>query len=97
MFLEHGRVRASKQQLTPEFARAGAQIDDAIRSLDGVRIVLPNQHGLPQVAQSFENINEPLRVAGMQAERGLIDHVERANQIGTERRRELDTLRFSLR
>src|SRR6266849_589061 len=97
MFLEHGRVRAGKQQLTAEFARTGAQIDDAIRSLDGVRIVFHNQHGVPQVAQRFENINEPLRVAGMQADRGFIEHVERANQMGTERRRELDALRFSTR
>src|SRR5229473_8406576 len=97
MFLEHGRVRAGKQQLTAKLARAGAQIDDAIRSLDGVRIVFDDEYCVPQVAQRFENINEPLRVAGMQADGRFIEHIERADKMRTERSRELDALRFSPR
>ncbi len=81
VFFEHGRVRAGKQQLTAEFARTGAQIDDAIRSLDGVWIVFHNQYRVPQIAKRFENIDEPLRVAWMQADRRFIEHVECAHQM----------------
>jgi len=33
---EHGRIRARKKKLCREFARAGTEIDDAIRGLDGI-------------------------------------------------------------
>ena len=92
MFLEHGRIRAGKQQLSAEFARAGSQIDDAIRSLDSIRIVFHDQHGVSQIAERFENINEPLRVARMQTDGRFIEHVECANQMRTERSCELDSL-----
>ncbi len=40
VFLQHGRVRAGKQQLAAEFTGAGTEVDDAIRGLDGVGVML---------------------------------------------------------
>ncbi len=92
VFFEHSCIRACKQQLAAKFARTGAQIDNAIRSLDGVGIVFDDQYCVPQIAKRFKNIDEPLRIARMQADGRFIEHIERADKMRTERRRELDSL-----
>ena len=92
MLLEHGRIRAGKQKLAAKFARAGTEIDDAIRRLYGVRIVLDDKHRVPQIAERLENIDQPLRVARMEPDGRFVQHVECANQMRTERRRELNPL-----
>ncbi len=81
MLVKHGRIRAGKEQFAAEFTRAGTEIDDAIRGLDCVGIVLDDQHRVPQVAEGLENINEPLRVAGMQADGRFVKHVQSANEM----------------
>src|SRR5258708_6219563 len=95
LLLEHGRIRARKKKLAAEFARAGTEIDDAIRGLDGIGIVFDDQNRVPQIAKRLENIDEPLRVARMEADGRFVQHVEGANEMRTERRCELDPLRFS--
>src|SRR5258708_28464194 len=95
MLCKHGRVRAGKKQLAAEFARARPQIDDAIRGLDGVGIVLDNEHGIDEIAERFENVDEPLRVAGMETDGRFVEDVERADEMRTERSCELNALRFS--
>src|SRR5437870_13451622 len=89
MFLEHGRVRAGEEQLATELAGAGTEINDAIRGLNGVWIMLDDEDGVCEIAEGLENINEPLRVARMEADRRLVEHVERTHKMRTERRSEL--------
>src|SRR5713226_10355881 len=95
MFLEHGRIRPGKEQLATEFAGAGTEIDDAIRGLNGVGIVLDDEHGVSEIAEGLENVDEPLRVARMEADRRLVEHVERTHKMRTEGRGELNPLGFS--
>src|SRR6266581_6129448 len=95
MLFKHGRVRAGKKQLAAEFARARPQIDDAIRGLDGVGIVFDNQHSIAQIAERLENVDEPLRVAGMETDGRFVENVERADEMRTERSCKLNALRFS--
>src|SRR5258708_22954115 len=95
MFLEHRRIRPGKEQLATEFAGAGTEINDAIRGLNGVWIMLDDEDGVSEIAEGLENINEPLRVARMQADGRLVEHVERAHQMRTERRGERNPLGFS--
>src|SRR5256885_836995 len=87
-----GRIRAGKEQLAAEFARARTEIDDVIRGLDSVRIVLHDENRVSQIAKRLENIDEPLRVARVQANRRLIKHVKCANEMRTERCGQLDPL-----
>ena len=77
------------------FARSRTQIDHVIGGGNRVRIVLHDQHGIAQVAQAFQDFDQPVRVARMQADRRLIEHVERADQMRAERSRQLDALRFA--
>src|SRR5208337_5374380 len=80
-----------------EFARAGAQIEDAIRGLNGVWIMLDDEDGVAEVAKTFQNVDEALRVARVQADGGLVQDVECADEMRTQRRGQLDALRFSSR
>src|SRR5437870_3401557 len=95
MFLEHGRVRAGEEQLATELAGAGTEINDAIRGWNGVWIMRDDEDGVSEIAEGLENINEPLRVARMEADSRLVEHVERTHKMRTERRGELNPLGFS--
>ena len=92
---EHRLVGAGEEQLAAEFAGAGAEIDDVSRRRDGVGIVLDDEDGVAEVAQGFEDVDEALGVARMQADGRLVENVERADQMRAERGGELDALRFA--
>ena len=63
--------------------------------LDGVGIVFDDEHGVAEIAQGFEDVDEALRIARMQADGRLVENVERADEMRAERSRELDALRFA--
>ena len=58
-------------------------------------IVLDHQDGVAQIAQALEDFDQPVRVARMQADGRLVEHVKRADQMRAERRGQLDALRFA--
>ncbi len=59
--------------------------------------MLHHQDGVSQLAQFLENPDQPSGIAGVQPDRGLIQHVARAHQSRSETCGELDALRFSAR
>ena len=82
----------------PPFSpRPGPQIDDVIGRAHHVGIVLHHQDGVAQVAQLFENADQPGRIAAMQPDGWLVQNVTGAHQPRTEARRQLDALRFAAR
>ena len=62
---------------------------------DDVGIVLDDEDGVAEVAQGFEDADELGGVAGVQADGGFVEHVERADETRAERGGELDALRFA--
>ncbi len=68
-----------------------------IGGLDGVGIVLDNQNGVAQIAQRFQNVDEPLRISRVQANRRLIQNIQSAHQVRAQRGGQLNPLRFSAR
>src|SRR3954467_8480457 len=80
-----------------EFTGARTQIDHGVGGFDGVGIVLDNEHRVAQVAKRFENVDQALGVTRMQTDRGLIENVESADEVRTERSGQLDALRFAAR
>ena len=58
-------------------------------------IVFDYQHRVADVAQIFEQTNQPIVVARMQTDRWLVEHVKRADQRRAEIGRELNSLRFA--
>ena len=68
-----------------------------IRRPQHIRIVLDNHDGVPKIAQLFQYPNQPIRIPGVQPNGRLIQHIQRAHQMRSERSRKLNALRFSAR
>ena len=70
-------------------------IDDVIGDLHRVLVVLDDEHRVAEIAHPHERLDEALVVALMQADRGLVEHVQHPNQARTNLRREPDALGFA--
>ena len=84
-----------EDDLTAPLAGSGPQIEHAVRRPDNCRIVLDNDQriaGIPQVVKLFD---QALDVPGMQADARLIEHEQRIDQRGPQRRRQVDTLHLA--
>ena len=78
-------------------AGAEAHVDEVIGHGNHVGVVLDDDHGVALIAQLPQDGDQPLVVARVQADRRLVEHVQRADQRRAERRREVDALRFAAR
>ena len=61
-------------------ARAGAEIDEIVRRADHLAVVFDDDQCVAQVAQSFQGGEQPGVVAGVQADRRLVQDVQDARQ-----------------
>jgi len=59
--------------------------------------VLDDHHGVAEVAQPVERLQEPVVVALMQSDRGLVEDVEHAHQAAPDLGRQPDALRLPAR
>ena len=73
-------------------AGAGPDVDHIIGGADGVLVVLDHDHGVAEVAQPAQRVQEPRIVALMQPDRRLVEHIEHAGQPGADLRGKPDTL-----
>ena len=88
---------AFENDVAAVFACARSEIDDVIRGAHHVRIVLDHEDRIAEIAQLFENLDQPAGVAAVQSDRRLVEHIAGADQPRTEASRELNTLRFASR
>ena len=79
------------------FSGAGAEVENAVGGAHDVGIVLDDEDRVSQVAQVVQDLDQPMRVAAVQADGRLVEHIERADQARSERSCELDALRFAAR
>ena len=84
--------RAFGDDLAAMDAGAGADIDHIVGGADGVLVMLDDDHGVAEVAQSFQRDQEARVVALMQPDRRLVEHVEHAGQAGADLRGKPDAL-----
>ncbi len=89
--------RAREDDAAALLAGAEPQIDDVIGDLDHVGVVLDDEHGVALIAQLPQDGDQPQVVARVQADRRLVEHVQRADQRRAERGRQVDALRFAAR
>ena len=89
--------RALRDDMAAMHAGAGADVDHMIGEPDGVLVVLDHDHGVAEVAQPLQRLQEPRIVALVQADRGLVQHIEHAGQPGADLRGEADALAFAAR
>ena len=73
-------------------AGAGADVDHVVGGADRVLVVLDHDHGVAEVAQALQRLQQPGVVALVQADRGLVEHVEHADEARADLRGEADAL-----
>ncbi len=91
------RLRAREDDGAAPLARAGPHLDDVVRRLDERAVVLDDDDGIARVRQLAAELGQPLGVAGVEPDRGLVEHVQRADELGAELVREVDPLRLAAR
>src|SRR5207344_815527 len=74
---------------------ARAEVDHVIATRDHDRVVLDQDDGVAGAGQLAEDLEEAARVARMEADRRLVEAVERVGERAAERAREVDALRLS--
>ena len=79
-FSQQVRIGACVNDLAAIFACARPEIDYMVGRPHHFRIVLDDENRVSEVAQLFENANEPPGVARVQADGRLVQHVTRAHQ-----------------
>ena len=65
-------------------AGAGADVDHVVGDPDRLLVVLDDEHGVAEVAQADERLDEAAVVALVQADRRLVEHVEHADQAAAD-------------
>ena len=70
----------------------GTKIDDIVGGQDGLLVVFDNDHRIAQVAQSAKAFQQAGIVALVQADRGLVEHVENTGQAGADLAGQTDPL-----
>ena len=87
-----GRItssRPSRRHDVPAVdARARPEVDDVVGGAQGLLVVLDDDEGVADVAQVHERVDEPLVVALVEADGGLVEDVEHADEGGADLRGE---------
>ncbi len=73
-------------------AGAGADVEDVVGQQDGVLVMLDHDHGIAQVAKPLQRVEQAGVVALVQADRGLVEHVEHTRQARADLRGQADAL-----
>ena len=84
--------RALRHDLAAMHAGAGADVDDVIGQANRVLVMLDHDHGVAEVAQPLQRVEQPRIVALVQADRRLVQHVEHAGQARADLRGQADAL-----
>src|SRR5439155_11854601 len=91
------RLRAGEDDLAAPLARARPELDDVIRGGDELAVVLDHDDGVAGPGELATELHEAHRVPRVQADRWFVEHVERADELGSELIGEIDPLGFSPR
>ncbi len=94
---EHLGGSAGKHHVAALAPRLGAYVDHIVGFEHHVLVVLHHYHGVALVAQLLERVNEPLVVALVQADAGLVEDVEHIHQLRPDLRGKADALAFAAR
>ena len=90
-------VGARADDFSSIFSGSRAEVENVVGGAHDVGIVLDDEDGVSQVAQVMQDLDEPVRVAAVQTDGRLVEHIQRSDQTRAERSRELNALRFAAR
>ncbi len=86
---------AAVEDLSAVLAGRGADVDDPVGVADHVEVVLDDEEGVAGRLQSVERPQQRLDVGRVEARRGLVQHVDDAEQVGADLRRQPEPLQLA--
>ena len=92
LVLEQLLVGAAMHDGAAVLAGTRTDVDNVIGDLHRVLVVLNDEDRVAEIAHPHERLDEPLVVALMQTDRGLVEDVQHADQTRTNLRRKPDSL-----
>ncbi len=87
-----GRARRDDPAAVAPGARA--DVDHVVRGAQHVQVVLDDEHGVAEVAQAVQDVDQAGGVGGVQADGGLVEDVEHAGESGAEQGGQPQALRL---
>jgi len=84
--------RALEDQLAAALAGAGPDVEHPIGGMHDLRVVLDDQQRVAGVAQPVHDVDDAFHVARVQADAGFVEHEQRVDQRGAQRRGQVDAL-----
>ena len=87
--------RSGRNQISSRFARSRSEVNHVVSAANCFLVVFDHQHGIAQIAQGFQRVEQAPIVARMQTDRRLVQHVEHAAQSRANLRRQPNSLRFA--
>src|SRR3989475_3449233 len=94
---QHVAEGAGGHDLTAVPPGAGAEVHDVVGGADRLLVVLDDEHGVAEVAQALERVEEAPVVPLVQSDRRLVEDVEHADEARADLRRQTDALALSAR
>ena len=88
-------MRSGEDHLAAVRSGHRSHVDDVVRGLHHLLIMLHHDHGVTQIAQLFQHLDQLQRVARVQADAGLVQDVHAAHQAAAERGGQIDALCFA--
>src|SRR3989440_5306007 len=70
--------RALGDNAAAAFAAFGPEVDDPVGLFDDVEMVLDDEHGVAEINEALQDVEELSNVVEVQAGGGLVENVERA-------------------
>ena len=87
--------RPLRDHLAPVLARSRPEVDHPVRRAHHLLVVLDHEHGVADVAEPLERVDEPAVVALVEPDRRLVQDVEDADELRSDLRREPEPLRLA--
>ena len=72
-----------------------ADVDDVVGCTDDFLVVLYHHHGITQLLQLAEHLDEAVGIPAMQTDTRFVEDVERTHQAAPKGSRQVDALAFS--
>src|SRR6266702_8320730 len=92
-----GRGRSPSDYMAAGIDGARAQVNDEIGAPDGLLIVLHDQYGIAEIAKLLQRSEQPMIVARVQSNGGLVEHIEHAAKPGADLSGQANALRLAAR
>ena len=89
---EEALDRPRVDDLAAVLAGAGPDVDHPVGDLDRLLVVLDDEHGVAEVAEAHERVDEAAVVALVEPDRRLVEHVQHADQAGADLAGQADAL-----